>query len=361
MTVRKEKNGTWTAIVYIEGKQVWRRGHRTKKAAQKTELELRAGLDGPALSLKFDELAELFLAHQKQTCRPSTVKTNESRYAVHVKPYLGSKYIDNISVGDIQKIVHTLVSSQNGYSATYINLITGTIRKIFNYGIDMGYVDKNPAKKIKKLKEKKKDMKYISIDEAKLLFDTANNDFLYRCFLELLLFSGIRVGEARALWWEQVDFDKNTITINAHVVDKGGVRRDPGRKNHKNYTIFMTQRVRTLLLQIYDMEKKKDGFTEHRYVFGFYEPWSYNMIRTRFDKLLKKCGLRDDLTLHSLRHGFASLLANNGATIQELAAALGDTLEVTLGTYSHMYDNVHQKICDRMDDVVAGLNLDDVC
>ena len=71
--------------------------------------------------------------------------------------------------------------------------------------------------------------------------------------------------------------------------------------------------------------------------------------------------MRDDLTLHSLRHGFASLLANNGATIQELASALGDTLEVTLDTYSHMYDNVHQKICDRMDDVVAGLNLDDLC
>lgn len=118
----------------------------------------------------------------------------------------------------------------------------------------------------------------------------------------------------------------------------------------------MPQNVRNSLLQIYEREKQKDGFNKKKYVFGFYEPWSYNKIRVRF-KGLKKANLRD-MKIHSLRHGYASLLANNGATIQELSSALGDTLEVTINTYAHMYEDTNRQISLKVDKIIDNIESD---
>lgn len=353
MTVRKDpKTGTWTVITYVEGKQIWRRGFPTKREASKAELELKASPGNIKGRVKFDELAREFLIHQKNTCRMSTVKTNESRYTVHIKPYLGEMYIDKITPREVQKIVHRLSEAKEQYSPVYINHIISTISKIMNYAVLMDYIEKNPVKKIKKLKEDDAELQYMTLDEFTKLREALSADFYYQVFLDILFFTGIRVGECRALWWSQVDFAANTITIDAHVVDKGGTRREPGRKNNKNYTIYMTQNVRKALMKIYEIEKQKDGFELNRFIFGFYKPWSNNKIRLRFKKALQTAELRD-MKIHSLRHGYASLLANHGATVQELSAALGDTLQVTLTTYAHMYADTNRQISNRVDRIIA--------
>ena len=105
MTVRKDpKTGTWTVITYVEGKQIWRRGFPTKREASKAELELKASPGNIKGRVKFDELAREFLIHQKNTCRMSTVKTNESRYTVHIKPYLGKCILIKLHPGKYRKL-----------------------------------------------------------------------------------------------------------------------------------------------------------------------------------------------------------------------------------------------------------------
>lgn len=352
MTVRKDnERGTWIAVVYYNGKHYWRRGFRTKREAIKAELEIKAGLQTPKKRMKLDELESDFLAHQKLRYSMTTVKTNESRYNTHIKPYLGNKYIDNISVKDIQSLINTLKMSKKEYKNSYINHIIECISKLYNYAMDMEYIDYNPTKKVRKLKESQSGIKYITLNQFQTLYQSVD-DFYYKTFLIILFYTGIRVGEARAIRWEQIDFKSNKMKINAHIVDKGGTRRVDGRKNNKDYTIIMPFNVKEALLNIYNIEKNKDGFNDDKYVFGYYKSWSYNKIRTRFKKALKDAGL-EDIKLHTLRHSYASLLANSGASIQELAGALGDTLEVTINTYSHMYDDVNEKISNRINAIIS--------
>ena len=355
MTVRKDdKRGTWTVVVYHNGKHYWRRGFRTKREATKAELEIKAGLQIPKKRIKLDELENEFLAHHKLHYSLTTVKTNESRHNTHIKPHLGNKYIDNINVKDIQSLVNTLKMSKKGYKNSYINHIIECISKLYNYAIDMEYIDYNPTKKVRKLKESQSGIKYITQNQFQKLYQSVD-DFYYKTFLMILFYTGIRVGEARAIRWEQIDFKSNEMKINAHIVDKGGTRRVDGRKNNKDYTIIMPFNVKEALLNIYNIEKNKDGFNDDKYVFGYYKSWSYNKIRTRFKQALKEAGL-EDIKLHTLRHSYASLLANSGASIQELAGALGDTLEVTINTYSHMYDNVNEKISNRINAILEEKN-----
>lgn len=203
---------------------------------------------------------------------------------------------------------------------------------------------------MKKLKEQKSGIEYITIKQFQALYQSIE-DFYYKTFLMILFYTGLRVGEARAIMWSQIDFQSNRLKIYAHIVDKGGTRRVDGRKNNKNYTIIMPVNVKQSLLKIYNIEKNKDGFSDDKCVFGYYTSWSYNKIRNRFKQALKVAGL-EDIKLHTLRHSYASLLANSGVSLQELAGALGDTLEVTINTYSHMYDDVNEKISNRINAII---------
>ena len=353
MTVLKdEKRRTWTVVTYIDGKQHWRRGFKTKREAVAYEHQIKeAGSEMlPAKFDRFGEVANEFFLHQQLTCSKSTYVTNMSRYKVHIEPYLAKAKMEKIRTADVQSIVHRLVSSPKGYSNAYINNIISTINKIFNFAINMDYFrGSNPAKRIRLLKVEKAETKYFTLAEIETLLE-AEKDEEYRNFLTVLAFCGIRVGEARAIQWRQVDLQAGTILIDSHIMDKGRGGIVPGRKNNKNYTIYMTSRVKFVLEKMYKSESQKDGFSTERYVFGFWEPWSYNKVRTRFKKLLVSSGIgREDATLHYFRHSYASILANSGATIQELAAALGDTLEITINTYSHMYHDTNKKVSQRLD------------
>lgn len=355
MTVKTDdKRGTWTVVVYHNGKHYWRRGFRTKREAIRVELEIKSGLEKPKKRLKMDELEMEFLTYQKLNYSMTTVKTNQSRYNTHIKPYLGKKYIDQITPKDIQSLVNILKLSKKKYKNSYINHIIECISKLYNYAMDMEYINYNPTKKVKKLKEQKLDIEYITINQFETLIESID-DHHFKTFLLVLFYTGLRVGEARALNWSQIDFLTNEIRIDAHIFDKGGSRRVDGRKNNKNYTIIMPANVKKYLLEIHRIEKNKDGFSDDKYVFGYYTYWSYNKIRTRFKKALKNANI-EDIKLHTLRHSYASLLANNGASLQELAGALGDTLEVTINTYSHMYDNVNQKIANRVNAILEEKN-----
>lgn len=351
MAVKKERNGTFTVVAYSNGKHIWRRGILTKKEAVKIELQIKSASSKFLEKRTVDDLMSEFIAHQISLFSMTTVKTNESRYKTHIKPYIGEMILQKVSTKDIQQIIYNLKKSEKRYSNVYINKILEVISSIFNYAIDMGYMAKNPAKTIRKLKEVKEDMQYVTLEDFYKIYIALEGNPMYQAFIELLFFTGVRLGEGRALVWEQVSFDKNTITIDAHVVDKGGKRRVAGRKNNKNYTIVMPKNVRSTLEALYAIESSKDDFSKERYVFGFYDSWSYNRIRRMYKKALEDAHLKN-YKIHSLRHGYASLLANSGASIQELSAALGDTLEVTIGTYMHMYDNINEKITDRVNQII---------
>lgn len=352
MTVKKERNGTYTVVAYVHGKHIWRRGIETKRAALKIELELKNATEKSLERKTVDDLMSEFIAHQKAVFSKTTVKTNQSRYKTHIQPYIGRKILQKVTTKDVQEIVHILRNSNKNYSNVYINKIIEVTSNLFNYAVDMGYIERNPAKTVRKLKEPKPEIDFVTFEDFQKIYNALEDEPMHQKFLQVLFFTGIRLGECRALNWSQINFESNTICINAHVVDKGGKRRCQGRKNNKNYTVMMPNNVRESLIEIYRYESLKDDFSDERYVFGFYDSWSYNRIRRMYKKAIEKSNTKD-YRIHDLRHGYASLLANSGASLQELAAALGDSLEVTISTYTHMYDNTNQKINDRVNRIIA--------
>jgi integrase len=136
--------------------------------------------------------------------------------------------------------------------------------------------------------------------------------------VELLAYSGMRLGEATALLWRDVDFDRNTLTVT------GG---EAGTKNHEFRVVPMADALRSLL-------KRFSGETQPR-------PESCVIptsdAKTAINKACKRLGL-PHFHHHDFRHFFATTCIEAGVDIPTVARWLGhkDGGALAMRVYGHL-------------------------
>jgi len=87
---------------------------------------------------------------------------------------------------------------------------------------------------------------------------------------------------------------------------------------------------------------------EHIFLNDDGEPFNRGTLRLRFNRVRRRAGL-SDVTLHTLRHTFASRLSMNGENLQTVAALLGHTNTRTTEIYSHLADEHLRRAMDRLE------------
>jgi integrase len=144
----------------------------------------------------------------------------------------------------------------------------------------------------------------------------------YECrLIEMATAWGCRTSDLLDLGWKNVDPTTNTITFTPRKT-----KRSTGAK----VTLPVTGER---LLAVLDHCPKDDTyfFQKHRKSTKVVDlrpqPLGYKRLRQLFDAVIAKAGLRDGLVMHGLRKFFATTMADNGADVQGIADALGDTLE----------------------------------
>ena len=171
------------------------------------------------------------------------------------------------------------------------------------------------------------------------------NDLKARYTFQTLFCYGLRNGELRGLTWENINFNKHTLTVNKNIV------KVPNESTGKPYTITSPKTMssyRTIpipnflisdLEELYDRCSTYYGFKDTWFVFGDFDPLWETTLRDRKTKNAFMAGVKD-IRVHDFRHSCASLLIDNGANITLVAKYLGySKIDETLNTYSHMYQN----------------------
>lgn len=113
-------------------------------------------------------------------------------------------------------------NSDKPLSTNTINKIMILLKKIFDVGLRKGYYTSNPANLIKSCQSKNKNAVLDSqrISTFLTLFET--EEYNIKLLFTVLFFTGLRLGEALALTWQDIDFTSNTIHITKSVyVNKG--------------------------------------------------------------------------------------------------------------------------------------------
>lgn len=191
------------------------------------------------------------------------------------------------------------------------------------------WIDENPVRRIRRVKEGPARTRFLSEDERDRLLEACQASkvaLLYPLVL-FCLTTGARQGEALGLRWGRVDLVEGSARL----------------LNTKN----SDQRVLTLHGEILPVLREM-ARAPHISGFVFAGRWGAAAFpRKAWGKALEAAKVKD-FRFHDLRHTFASYLAMSGATLPELAAALGHRTLAMVKRYSHLTESHSRAVQVRM-------------
>ena len=227
--------------------------------------------------------------------KPSTLRSYRSSVEAHLVPAFGSRPIDRITTGEIERWRSGLDASARTKNKLLVEL-HGIFRRAQKaYGLR-----RNPAAEVEKLRERRRvDLEVYSPEEVHALVRAAGSEQDAAIFLTAA-FTGLRRGELIALRWRDVDFAAHAIRVTSSYA--GGRLTTP--KSGKARTVPMAPEVATALARL---AERRRWTADTDLVFcgqlGGYLCGS--ALRRRYVAALGRAGLRQ-LRFHDLRHTFGT-------------------------------------------------------
>jgi Site-specific recombinase XerD len=322
----------------------------------------------------FEELANLWKESYRITVKQNTWQLMQGRLEKYILPELGSMQVDKITPHMIQLIVNRWAHNANnvkdkrtiGARKDYSDMLA-LIKRILHHGFALGIIDNNPASLVKAPKLLKKaplPIKYWTDEQVKQLFlymdsiEQDNSMYFDRVLFKFLLATGLRIGEAYALEWSDIDLENNTVHVNKTMV-KGkilqdtpktdsGVREVPIDRPTSSMLVKYHQKQRELFLksQMRTSVVFADNFGKHR---------SINTRRYTLGRICEKAGI-PVLGFHAFRHTHASILINNGADFKQLQHRLGHaSIQMTMDIYGHLSPSKAREVTTIFEKAVSNL------
>lgn len=206
-------------------------------------------------------------------------------------------------------------AAPKGYVVYFRNL-----KAAFNRAVLWGYIDSNPFVKIKVAKVQLNKPIYLTKEDLNKVLDCTENSNLRDLFL-FAFNTGCRVNEIVNLKWPSIDFEKEIITIGSS---------DFTTKSRRQRIIPMNKVIKLILNKV--RKERKGDFVFHKSM-GYHYHTDY--ISKKFKDSVRKAKLSEQIHFHTLRHSFASNLANKGVPLIVIQELMGHSSIVTTQIYSH--------------------------
>lgn len=228
--------------------------------------------------------------------------------------------------------------------------IFSEFRAMLNFAVKMDYLPQNPLLKVGNFKaplEEHKEMQFYTAEEfkkfIKAAFEKAKSEqssiqqWHYYVFFNIAFFTGMRKGEINALNWHDVQNGEIKITKSLNQKLKGCDRVTPPKNKSSIRTIQIPIPLQKVLDEHYKRCKAMPNFSDDYFICGGARAIRDTSLSNAAIQYADKAGVKH-IRIHDFRHSHASLLANNGIDIQEIARRLGHSdVSITLKIYSHLY------------------------
>ncbi|WP_270279701.1 site-specific integrase [Vagococcus bubulae] len=375
---KKDGSKAWLFKAYlgideVTGKQVTttRRGFPSKKTAQLKLNELvleyeKKGLEKQSKTT-FKDVYKLWFDNYKNTVKESTSMTTERFFNQVILPVFKDIYMDKIDVKFCQKVVNNWAEEYSSY-----RLLIGYTKKVFQYATHINVISDSPFDKIirptKKEKKKKDKIKFYDTDQLKIFLEyleqkklNAKDKTLIQeyyaeldlALFRLLAFSGMRVGEALALNYSDINFEDNTITINKNLSQtKQGYEVSTTKTKNSNRIISMDNKTLATLKKWHLTQRKlllKNGYNNNKKLFVNVKAqyMTRNEIYQRSNRIADACNLHR-IGCHGFRHTHASILLESGESFKGIQERLGHSdISLTLNVYSHLTNRSKEETAQR--------------
>lgn len=265
----------------------------------------------------------------------------QQEYKLRLNSRTLKSYIYSITrLSDFAKVEPTHVSKKNirhwllhlseaGQKTNTINNRLIGLKTFFNFCMEEGYVNQNPAKDVPYLKQEDKNPTYLNKGQLTLFKELVKGSVMERALLEVLFATGVRIGELIAMKREEINWDERSIFI-------------PEGKGKKERIVPFSREC-DVYLSAY-LESRTDDlpyvFVNSRMDRQLY----YSSVNKRFRYYSSQLGFR--VTPHMLRHTFATHLVKRGMPIDILQLILGHDNMKTTQLYTRFYEQEQKEEYD---------------
>jgi len=310
-----KRGKTWYIDYVYRGRRIRRSVGRSERIADLTlkDIEVRIAKEenlGVHANKKvlFSSFAETYLAFSEVNKSPRSYRRDVTSLRVNLVPYFGEGYLSDVTAHAVE--IYKTERLENVTPAT-VNRELACLRHLLNKAVEWGYLNVNPAGRVKLLKEPPGRMRYLETGEIRALLKECPQ--YLRNIVVIALNAGLRKSEIFNLKWDDVDLEAKTIIVR-------------NSKNNEHRIIPINANVYAILRSI-----RRRG----EYILSKRNGEPYRDIKNGFKATVRRAGIKN-FRFHDLRHTFASHLAMNGWNLQTIQRLMGHrTIKMTM-RYSHL-------------------------
>lgn len=332
---KHHKSPFYQIVYFIDGK---RNSISTKTKVKSEAMQFLAGFKNSLTEkpqekiIQQDAEASITLSQFKQEYMSYLAPTKSPKYISSIK-YSFNQFIFFASDTALTKIDNRLIdkfiTSSFSKSQRGAHLFYRTLKAAFNKAIEWNYISVNPFTKVKFPKLSKSFHAFISEDE--LLIILANTPYQYlKDIFTVGFYTGLRLGEIINMQWSWVDFFQSagggqiTVKCSDEFITK----------SKKERIVPMSEKVRSILIGRFDSILQQPNEVVFYRIKG--RKLHQETISKQFKEAIRKTNLNEIIHFHSLRHSFASLLAQKGVSLYIIKELLGHEDLTTTQIYSHL-------------------------
>ncbi len=359
--IKKATNGTYyfrANLGYhpVTGKQLqkYRSGFATKKEARqeysKLILTSQEAFAEKKQIVSFKEfIEEVYLPWYKTQVKESTYKNRLSTIQKHFAYFYKMK-TDEIEPIHVQNWQLKLAAQ---FKPNYVRILHGMLCQAFDRAIILRQTTQNPARMIGNVRSKKPKVDFWTLEEFQKVISLLYKDDYYEHYLFisfwLLFMTGMRIGEAAAVMWSDIDFNLGVIKVTKTLYYKSMEEykfAEPKTRASVRDIAIDEDTIRELR-EWHEVQQKV--LEDCEFVLSYSGvPTSKHTLPRALAKLADLAGVHR-IKIHALRHSHASLLISMGENPLIIKDRLGhEKIETTLGTYGHLYPNSHFEVAGKL-------------
>ena len=363
--ISRGKN-VWLVRIYLgrdeTGKRIYlnKTIHGPRKAAQawlnQRLTERDAGIAVKPAQQTLNEYLDRWLETAvKPKVRPKTWMGYRSLLHNHIRPALGARPLARIKPLEVQQAFQDMID--RGLSARTIEYTRMVLRQAFKQAIQWRLLTFNPCDGVQIPRRQRREMQALSPEQARRFLVVARGT-RYGMLFELAITTGLRPSEYLALKWEDIDFERGTLSVvrSLDAMPGGGYRLEETKTRNSRRVVKLLPGVLRALLEHRQAQQRLreeagERWNEQGFVFTNAEGGpldGHNLSSRHLRRILKEAGL-PQIRLYDLRHTAATLALSAGVPVKVVSEMLGhSSVALTLDVYSHVLPHMQEDAARRM-------------
>jgi integrase len=355
-SIGRRKDGSYYGAIEIAGKRQWVSGKTRKEVSEKIQAlrqKHEHGIDLDAKHITIGDfmrrwLSEVVSIRNKHRTAISYEKITEQ----HIIPVIGQITLADLRPDHVQKLINELCKRK---APRTVRNVRAVLRRALNQAMRWRYITFNAAALVDLPRCDDHKIEPLSVDEARLFLSTIKGHRLEALYT-LTLLIGLREGEVLGLLVSNIDFEKNTITID------GALQYQNSKLIRTSTKTKASMRTLPIPITLLPLLRSLVASAQSEYLFTSTcdTPINPRNLVRQFKALLVKAQIRvitlrtgersSTVRFHDLRHSCATFLIAAGVHPRTIMSTLGhSTISTTMNIYGHTLDETHIEAISRID------------